>query len=232
MPIRVDCSSCGTKFRAPDNVAGKKAKCNKCGQILIIPSHAESSISPASSLTYGTGVEEKSPEPSISAPQNPSSSPSMQESSTTAVSEEKESSDSVDVPWQVVVAAILLPIWMPLGSLRFLSFIRPAPGWATLLITIVVLASLFLILSAMLLYGSRLVRVLSMILGLLVGISNVTLSVACLVFFGEILRRALQPEPVGDVIEAFLLFCGIMSFVIVHLLGTKSSKQYFVTRHL
>src|SRR5262249_45907088 len=31
MSLRANCSSCGQKFNAPDNLAGKTIKCPKCG---------------------------------------------------------------------------------------------------------------------------------------------------------------------------------------------------------
>lgn len=40
MPISVVCPSCATKLRAPDNMAGRKAKCPKCGTAVVVPSPA------------------------------------------------------------------------------------------------------------------------------------------------------------------------------------------------
>src|SRR5690349_8501641 len=38
MPVvEVPCPGCGAKLKAPDNMAGKKAKCKKCGQTFRIP---------------------------------------------------------------------------------------------------------------------------------------------------------------------------------------------------
>jgi len=37
MPISVACSTCGSKIKAPDSAAGKKAKCPKCGASLVVP---------------------------------------------------------------------------------------------------------------------------------------------------------------------------------------------------
>src|SRR5262245_30138673 len=36
MPIPVSCT-CGKRFSAPDNLAGKKEKCANCGSVLAIP---------------------------------------------------------------------------------------------------------------------------------------------------------------------------------------------------
>ena len=37
MPIRVKCTQCGRRLVAPDTLAGKKAKCPKCGTIMPVP---------------------------------------------------------------------------------------------------------------------------------------------------------------------------------------------------
>jgi predicted RNA-binding Zn-ribbon protein involved in translation (DUF1610 family) len=37
VPIQVVCSSCHSKFNAPDSAAGKKTKCPKCGGVIEIP---------------------------------------------------------------------------------------------------------------------------------------------------------------------------------------------------
>ena len=40
MPIQVTCPSCRSMFNAPDNAAGKRAKCPKCGGAIDIPTSA------------------------------------------------------------------------------------------------------------------------------------------------------------------------------------------------
>jgi ubiquitin-protein ligase/DNA-directed RNA polymerase subunit RPC12/RpoP len=35
--IRFSCPGCGRKFNVPDNYAGKKANCKKCGQMILVP---------------------------------------------------------------------------------------------------------------------------------------------------------------------------------------------------
>ena len=40
MPISVKCSDCGKSLKAPDSLAGKKAKCPDCGAIVPIPKEA------------------------------------------------------------------------------------------------------------------------------------------------------------------------------------------------
>jgi predicted RNA-binding Zn-ribbon protein involved in translation (DUF1610 family) len=37
MPINMNCPSCAKALTAPENAAGKKAKCPACGQIMIVP---------------------------------------------------------------------------------------------------------------------------------------------------------------------------------------------------
>ena len=46
MPVvEVSCPNCGVKLKAPDNMAGKKAKCKKCGTGFRIPGPASASES-------------------------------------------------------------------------------------------------------------------------------------------------------------------------------------------
>ena len=40
MPIQVTCPSCNSQFNAPDNAAGKRTKCPKCGGIIDIQAAA------------------------------------------------------------------------------------------------------------------------------------------------------------------------------------------------
>ncbi len=40
MPITVVCQSCKKSLKAPDNAAGKKAKCPQCGTVVVVPSPA------------------------------------------------------------------------------------------------------------------------------------------------------------------------------------------------
>jgi phage FluMu protein Com len=49
MPVPIRCPSCATVSTAPDAAAGKKVKCPKCKQVLILPapSHAVAPIPPA-----------------------------------------------------------------------------------------------------------------------------------------------------------------------------------------
>jgi DNA-directed RNA polymerase subunit M/transcription elongation factor TFIIS len=37
VPINVDCPECGKRLKAPDSMAGKKAKCPKCSAVVRIP---------------------------------------------------------------------------------------------------------------------------------------------------------------------------------------------------
>jgi predicted RNA-binding Zn-ribbon protein involved in translation (DUF1610 family) len=40
VPIKATCTSCKTQFNAPDNAAGKRTKCPKCGGVIQIPTPA------------------------------------------------------------------------------------------------------------------------------------------------------------------------------------------------
>ena len=54
MPIPVECPSCSARFRVKDEVAGKRAKCPKCGEPLTIPTAfqaAETMLEPPSVKT-------------------------------------------------------------------------------------------------------------------------------------------------------------------------------------
>ena len=41
MPIDIVCPSCTAKLRAPDNAAGRRTKCPKCGNAVVVPAAAE-----------------------------------------------------------------------------------------------------------------------------------------------------------------------------------------------
>lgn len=43
MPIKADCSSCSHSFKAPSKYAGKKVKCPKCKEPLVVPAAAKKS---------------------------------------------------------------------------------------------------------------------------------------------------------------------------------------------
>ena len=45
MPIKADCSACGHSFNAPSKYAGKKVRCPKCKEPLVIPAAKSSSVS-------------------------------------------------------------------------------------------------------------------------------------------------------------------------------------------
>lgn len=49
MPIPIQCPACGTKLQAPDQVAGKKVKCPKCGQVVAVPAAAGAAVAAAAS---------------------------------------------------------------------------------------------------------------------------------------------------------------------------------------
>jgi|SRR5579875_1735396 phage FluMu protein Com len=45
MPISIVCQSCGSRLNAPDNMAGRKAKCPRCRTVLTIQTAAPKSVS-------------------------------------------------------------------------------------------------------------------------------------------------------------------------------------------
>lgn len=46
MPIPVTCEACGKSLKVPDKLAGKKAKCPKCREIIRIPGERKSGPMP------------------------------------------------------------------------------------------------------------------------------------------------------------------------------------------
>lgn len=43
MPIEFECSNCGQHFHAPDEYAGRKARCKRCGTTVLVPNRSERS---------------------------------------------------------------------------------------------------------------------------------------------------------------------------------------------
>lgn len=50
MPIQVACSSCNATLKAPDHAAGKKVRCPKCQNELLIPSTGGQEFAPAATM--------------------------------------------------------------------------------------------------------------------------------------------------------------------------------------
>src|SRR5262245_20421964 len=48
MPISTTCPSCSAIFRLPDELAGRKVKCQKCDQLFVVPQTDASTLSPGS----------------------------------------------------------------------------------------------------------------------------------------------------------------------------------------
>src|SRR5438132_9277568 len=44
MPISTTCSSCGVRLRVNDSLLGRKAKCPKCGEVLVVSEAAEPAV--------------------------------------------------------------------------------------------------------------------------------------------------------------------------------------------
>lgn len=47
MPIRVACESCASRLNVPDNLAGRKVKCPKCGKPVLVANTAVTAAAPA-----------------------------------------------------------------------------------------------------------------------------------------------------------------------------------------
>jgi hypothetical protein len=97
MPVEVTCPTCGAKLKAPDAAIGKRAKCGKCrNPVLVTPPATASSIpppSPGEPEPFPTLSESENPfdfgTPSPSSPSRPSASastPSVSARSTPAAS--------------------------------------------------------------------------------------------------------------------------------------------------
>ncbi len=67
MPIEFRCDDCSKLVRAPDNAAGKRAKCPQCGKLLVIPA--------ASSASLGEGHPTPPPEEPPALPEPPTMPP-------------------------------------------------------------------------------------------------------------------------------------------------------------
>lgn len=72
MPILISCPSCGAKSKAPDQLAGKKAKCPKCGKGVPVPGSA----APAASKPPTPSAKSPAPAAAAAAPKpQPKASP-------------------------------------------------------------------------------------------------------------------------------------------------------------
>lgn len=47
MPIAIQCPACRARLKAPDQLAGKKVKCSKCGQGIAVPANSPAPAAPA-----------------------------------------------------------------------------------------------------------------------------------------------------------------------------------------
>lgn len=50
MPIRWNCSSCGKRLKAPDDAAGRRARCQRCSAAVVVPAAAAPFAAPANEL--------------------------------------------------------------------------------------------------------------------------------------------------------------------------------------
>lgn len=56
MTIAFSCGKCATRFKVPDRLAGKKARCKKCGDMMRIPESAEALASAAANGVFRMGT--------------------------------------------------------------------------------------------------------------------------------------------------------------------------------
>jgi len=66
MPCLVRCSHCNTQYQVRDDLAGRKAKCEKCGEVLVIPSPQPAAAAPKS--TPAPAQAAPKPQPVAAAP--------------------------------------------------------------------------------------------------------------------------------------------------------------------
>ncbi len=72
MSIEVVCPTCGAKLKAPEAAAGKRAKCGKCRQLVLVPAPA-APAAPASEVAAAAAAPAAEPEPfpTLSESENP-----------------------------------------------------------------------------------------------------------------------------------------------------------------
>ena len=63
MPIPTECPTCGSKVKAPDNLAGKTARCPKCNGAILVPASGTVKTSPVSEFSR-----RPAPRPALTAP--------------------------------------------------------------------------------------------------------------------------------------------------------------------
>jgi predicted RNA-binding Zn-ribbon protein involved in translation (DUF1610 family) len=66
MPIQFECSACGKKIKAPDENAGKKARCPYCHAVIVVPEpvyEAEDVSAPPAGRQDAYGVQAAPPQP-------------------------------------------------------------------------------------------------------------------------------------------------------------------------
>ncbi len=65
MPIQVVCNGCGTSYPVPDSLAGKRGRCKKCGQVMVVPAAAPPA--PTAAPVTIEVIEETPPAPGLAA---------------------------------------------------------------------------------------------------------------------------------------------------------------------
>src|SRR4051794_11276287 len=64
MSIEATCKNCGTKYRVDDRLAGKTAKCKRCGELVPIPSGSPDDTNTSAVDLFALKPEEAAPETS------------------------------------------------------------------------------------------------------------------------------------------------------------------------
>jgi predicted Zn finger-like uncharacterized protein len=62
MPLTVACDSCATKLKIPDSLAGRKAKCPRCGNVIVAAATAAPIAEPAPSARPGKSKKPAEPQ--------------------------------------------------------------------------------------------------------------------------------------------------------------------------
>src|SRR3970040_935088 len=70
--IAFSCRRCGTRFKVPDGLAGKKARCKKCGQNLQVPQAPAAVALVAATGLFRMGAVQADQPPSPPAPHSES----------------------------------------------------------------------------------------------------------------------------------------------------------------
>lgn len=125
MPISTNCPNCKALFRLPDELAGKKVKCQKCQGVFSVPSSDALTAAPGASVPSGadsdpeTGFEEKPPQapptiPIMKVAEDDDASQEKPRRRRSSASERPAKSGSSSLP--LVLALVGLGLFLCIGS--------------------------------------------------------------------------------------------------------------------